>query len=190
MRQVFTLVFVLLCLPACSTVTVTDHTDFTPTLVPEHFFDGQLTAHGVVKRRSGEISRTFDAAIAACWKQGTGYLVEDFIFDDGEEQRRIWALAPNGNGSFTATAGDVVGPGTLTVAGNSLFLDYVLRVPLGESDIDVSVDDRMYLVTPSVLFNESVLTKFGVKVGSIGLVILRNPEADHDAARRYCTGQT
>lgn len=171
---------------ACASVTVDDHARFTPTFSPEAFFDGSLRAHGVVKNRGGKIIRTFDATIDACWRDAAAYLVEDFIFDDGEEQRRIWTLAAQADGSYAATAGDVVGPGNLTVAGNSVFLDYVLTIPLGDGAIDVRVDDRMYLVAPDVLFNESILSKFGVRVGSLGLVILRPEGADHATARQRC----
>lgn len=180
---------VLFILQGCASVTVEDHQGFAPKIDLDHFFDGYLTAHGVVKNRGGKIIRTFNAEIAACWQEGTGYLVEDFEFDDGELQRRIWTLTPNGDGSYTGTAGDVVGPGNLTIAGNSVFLDYVLEIPLGDSSINVRVDDRMYLVSPTVLFNESILTKFGIRVGSLGLVILRPAQANHERARQQCRQQ-
>jgi hypothetical protein len=138
------------------------------------FFSGYLTAHGVVKTRGGLVIRIFNADIDASWQDGVGTLVENFTFNDGELQQRIWTLAPNGDGSYTGTAGDVVGPGIMTLAGNSLFLDYVLQIPYGDSTVDVRVDDRMYLVAPDILINESVMKKFGIKVGSIDLVIIRH----------------
>jgi hypothetical protein len=158
---------------ACSSIEVDDYRDFKPTLQPETFFDGYLTAHGVIKDRGGRVIRTFNADIDASWDNRVGTLVEDFIFDDGETQQRIWTLRPNGEGGYTGTAGDVIGTGELSLAGNSLFLDYVLRIPYGGSTVDVRVDDRMYLVSPTVLINESIMKKFGVRVGSIDLVILR-----------------
>ena len=93
------------------------------------------------------------------------------MFDDGERQTRVWKLTPNGDGSYIATAGDVIGEGTMQVAGNSLFLDYVLRIPYGDDTIDLKIDDRMYLVTERVLLNESIMTKWGFEVGEITLVI-------------------
>ena len=161
-------------LGACSSVTVEDYRSYKPTIQPETFFSGYLTAHGVIKNRSGLVIRTFNADIDASWQEGIGTLVEDFTFNDGELQQRIWTLKPSSDGSYTGTAGDVVGPGKMTLAGNSLFLDYILRIPYGESTVDVRVDDRMYLVAPDVLINESVMKKFGVKVGSIDLVIVRH----------------
>lgn len=163
----------LLSLTACSNVQITDYKGVEPELVLEEFFTGNLSAHGVVKDRSGRVIRVFNASIKATWDQGVGTLDEDFIFNDGEKQKRIWQLRPQDDGSYTGTAGDVQGKGQLSISGNSAFLDYVLNVPYGDSTIDVRVDDRMYLVAPGILINESVLKKFGVRVGSLLLVILQ-----------------
>jgi hypothetical protein len=129
----------------------------------------------VVKDRGGKVIRHFNADIVAQWADGVGTLTEDFVFDDGEKQRRVWTLTPTGDGRYTGTAGDVVGEATLQQAGNSLFLDYVLRLPYNGSEVDVRVDDRMYLVARDVLINESTLSKFGVRVGNLVLVITRTP---------------
>ncbi len=160
-------------LMACSNVRVTDYADKKPLFDVEQFFNGDLTAHGVVKDRGGKVIRHFNANIAATWVDGVGTLVEDFVFDDGETQRRIWTLKPDGHGHYTGTAGDVVGAAKLQQAGNSLFLDYVLRLPYKGSEVDVHVDDRMYLVSPDILINESGMSKFGWRVGSLVLVIAR-----------------
>ncbi len=160
-------------LAGCTGITVEDYRGAEPKLELESFFQGPLSAHGVVKNRAGRVIRTFNAEIAADWDGDTGTLVEDFVFNDGEEQRRVWTLRRTGPETYTGSAGDVVGDAELALAGNSLFLDYVLRVPYGDSSIDLRVDDRMYLVSPSVLINESVMSKFGVRVGSLLLVIER-----------------
>ncbi len=156
---------------ACSSITVEQYADNEPQLVAEKFFNGQLTAHGIVKDRSGQVIRYFSANIKAYWVDGIGTLDESFVFDDGERQTRVWKLKPNADGTYVATAGDVIGEGKMKVAGNSLFLDYVLRIPYGDGTVDLRIDDRMYLVSDKVLLNESVMTKWGFKVGQITLVI-------------------
>ncbi len=158
-------------LTSCSSVTVHHYADNEPRFVAEEFFNGDLSAHGIVKDRSGQVIRYFSATINAYWADGVGTLDEEFVFDDGERQTRVWKLTPNGDGSYIATAGDVIGEGTMQVAGNSLFLDYVLRIPYGDDTIDLKIDDRMYLVTERVLLNESIMTKWGFEVGEITLVI-------------------
>jgi hypothetical protein len=169
------LVIAVLSLAGCGTVSVDAYSNNKPALVAEEFFNGQLTAHGVVKNRAGKVIRYFNADIKAYWRDGIGTLEEDFVFDDGERQRRVWTLTPDGEGGYRGTAGDVVGPGTVTVAGNAMFLDYVLRIPWGDDTLDLRIDDRMYLVNPDILINESRMLKFGVQVGAILLVIERRP---------------
>lgn len=176
-RNLVVIAFVTL-LSACSGVQVTDYSAMQPQFSAEEFFDGKLVAHGVVKNRAGKVTRSFNADIIAYWEDGIGTLEEDFVFDDGEEQRRVWTLTPQAENQYIGTAGDVVGDGQMEQSGNSVFLDYVLRIPYGEGDIDVRVDDRMYMISNDVLINESELTKFGVRVGDLLLVIIRLSEGD------------
>ena len=175
MLRILALLAGLTLLGGCSSVTVMDYAGRTPVFDVETFFDGPLAAHGVVKDRGGKVIRSFSATIDASWDEGVGTLDEDFIFDDGEKQKRIWTLRRQPDGTYIGTAGDVSGEGILTQAGNSVFLDYVLQVPYRGSTIDVRVDDRMYLLTPDLLINESTLRKFGLAVGELLLVIQRVP---------------
>lgn len=163
-------------LAACSSVKVTDYQQNAPALTLTEFFNGKLTAHGVVKNRWGKVERYFNATIEASWDQGVGTLDEHFIFDDGETQRRVWTLTPNADGSYRAMAGDVVGDGHAKVAGNALFLKYVLRINYKGRELDLKVDDRMYLIDPKTLINESALSKWGFNVGEIVLVIKKIQE--------------
>ena len=66
----------------CSQVSVEDYADNTPAFEPEAFFDGALTAHGVIKDRGGKVIRFFNVSINAYWRDGIGTLEEDFVFDD------------------------------------------------------------------------------------------------------------
>lgn len=158
-------------LTACSSVPVSEYAENKPALVVEDFFSGALSAHGIIKDRSGRVTRYFNASIDASWKDGVGTLDELFKFDDGSEQRRIWKLIKDESGKYVGNANDVIGNSTLEVAGNSLFLDYVLRIPYGEDTLDLHIDDRMYLISDRVLLNESTMFKWGVEVGQITLVI-------------------
>ncbi len=160
-------------LGGCASASVEQYRGQEPTFVAEQFFNGQLRATGVIKNRGGDVIRRFTADINAYWRDGVGTLEEDFLFDDGSTERRVWTLRPSGEGRYIATAGDVVGEGLAEVAGNSMFLDYVLRVPWRDGSIDLRIDDRMYLVSPDLLLNESTMTKFGFRVGAILLVIQR-----------------
>lgn len=160
-------------LAGCAGPALEDYKDREPVLTPQEFFAGELSARGVVKDFSGEVIRTFDADISASWdSNGVGTLDEVFRFDDGEVQTRVWTLTPD-NGALHADAGDVVEPGTMRWQGNAINMKYVLRVAYGDGTIDVRMDDWMYLITPDTLINQTTMTKWGIEVGEIVLVISR-----------------
>ena len=160
-------------LTGCSTISVGDYAGLTPEMIPEEFFDGNLTAHGIIKNRAGKVVRYFNADINAYWDGAVGTLEEDFVFDNGKKQRRVWTLTRQADGSYIGTAGDVVGEAKAEIGGNSMFLKYELMVPYGDGTINLTIDDRMYLVAPDILVNESEMRKFGFRVGEIVLVIRR-----------------
>ncbi|MFC7294555.1 DUF3833 domain-containing protein [Marinobacter aromaticivorans] len=160
-------------LTGCSGPALTDYAERSPRLTPQTFFSGELSARGVVKDMSGEVIRTFDADITASWDAaGVGTLDEVFRFDDGEVQTRVWTLTPSDNGdSYHAGAGDVAEPGTMRWSGNTLHMNYVLRIAYGDGTLDVRMNDWMYLITPDTLINQTTMSKWGIDVGEIVLVI-------------------
>lgn len=167
------IIFIALLLSGCSSQDIALYQNHKPVLTPENFFNGKLTAHGILKNRGGEVTRTFNATINAYWKDGVGTLEEVFLFDDGEVQYRTWKLKPGEGGKYNATAGDVVGEGYADIAGNAMNLNYVLRIKYNEGTLDLSVDDWMFLVDQNTIINESVLTKWGFRVASIQLTIVK-----------------
>ena len=160
-------------LAACSGPTLNDYAGQEPELVPREFFQGELTARGVVKDRSGEVIRHFDATIEASWDEnGVGTLDEVFQYNDGETDTRVWTLEPR-DGGYHATAGDVTEPGFMEFVGNAIHMNYVLEVPYGDSTINVRMDDWMYRVTEDTVINETEMTYWGFRVGEVVLVIQR-----------------
>ncbi|SMF47172.1 Protein of unknown function [Alteromonadaceae bacterium Bs31] len=162
-------------LGACSSPDISQYEGTLPLLDVKDYFDGHLSAHGIVKNRAGKVIRTFNADITASWsEEGIGRLHETFLFSDGEEQIRVWQLVPLGDGKYRASANDVVGESVLVSAGNALFLNYILEVPYKDGTMPLRVDDRMYLVNDQMLINESILKKFGIRVASVTLVIVKH----------------
>lgn len=161
----------LLVLTACSSLDVNDYADRGPVLDPKTFFAGQLCADGVVRSRSGEQIRQFQARILASWDDnGVGTLDEIFEFDDGVETR-IWTLIPEEPGVYRASANDVPKPTKLRYAGNAIHMNYVLRYGEPGDTIDLTMDDWMFQVSPGVVVNETVMSKWGIRVGQVLLVI-------------------
>lgn len=162
-------------LAGCAGPSLEDYRAKSPELVPERFFEGELFARGVVRDFSGKVIRTFDADITASWDEdGVGTLDEVFRFDDGATETRVWTLTPR-DGGLHATAGDVTEPGMMRWQGNTIHMNYVLEVPYGDGTLEVRMDDWMHLTTPDTLINQTTMSKWGIDVGEVVLVIQRLP---------------
>ena len=177
MRRHLVILITALFLASCGGLSqVEDNARFQPKMLPEEFFLGKLSAHGIVKNRSGQQIRSFNADMHGVRSPEGITLSESFLFDDGEKQSRTWQIRRLPDGSYEATAGDVVGIALGRAAGNAYFMRYTLRIPYGDSTLDLAMDDRMYLVNPDTLINETGMSKFGLDVGSLSLVILKHRE--------------
>jgi hypothetical protein len=58
----------------------------------EDFFDGDLVAHGQFQDILGNVSRRFTVEIDGTWDGETLRLVEDFVYEDGSTEQRVWTL--------------------------------------------------------------------------------------------------
>lgn len=160
-------------LSGCASVTPRAYRGQQPTLDLKQYFNGRLTAVGIVFDRSGKMTRRFHVTIDASWKGDVGTLDEHFIYNDGAKQERIWTIRAlpekDGEKRYIGTAGDVIGEATGLADGNALNWHYTLALQVGGTIYNVQLDDWMYLMDKHVLLNHSVITKFGFKVGSVFL---------------------
>ncbi|MFE8071156.1 DUF3833 domain-containing protein [Marinobacteraceae bacterium S3BR75-40.1] len=169
--------FVAVALAACSSIDVEQYATRKPSLDPKSFFYGKICADGIVKDWSGEQIRQFNARILASWDEaGVGTLDEVFQFDDGRETR-TWTLTPTGDGTYRASAGDLVEPTTMRFAGNSIHMQYTLRYGEPDDTIDLAMNDWMYQVADGVVINQTQMSKWGLAVGEI-LLVMRRVDAD------------
>lgn len=162
-------------LSSCSISPLEQYARNEPRLDLQEFFNGQLVAKGLVKNRAGAVTRYFTAQINAYWDNGKGTLEERFEFNDGEIQYRTWVLTPTSSG-YDATAGDVLGTGKATIAGNAMNLNYILEINYEGSPLALSVEDWMWQVDENTILNESTLRKWGFKVGSVQLIIQKHTQ--------------
>ena len=146
-----------------------------PALDLRTYFNGTLEGHGAFMDRGGEVKRRFVVTIKATWTGSgdtlVGTLDEDFVWSDGEREKRVWTLKPDparGPGHWTGTAADVRGQAHGVVAGNTLNWRYtfMLKTKDGKS-YDIAFDDWMYLIDDRVLLNRAVMRFWGFRVGEV-----------------------
>lgn len=177
MRRMFfgaVLLSAALGLAACSGPRLADYSEAGPPLVLEEYFDGDLEAWGVFQDRFNDVRRSFKVVIDGEWDGQTLTLVEDFVYEDGSEERRIWRLTKTGPDTWEGKADGVVGVATGQVAGNALNFayDFDLVRPNGDT-LRVRFDDWMWLQDDEVLINRAYMSKFGIEIGTISIFFRR-----------------
>lgn len=162
-------------LAGCSSMEISDFDGTTPEFIPQAYFNGPMTAYGMVKDRNGKIIRRFKGKLIGSWDEhGVGTLDESFVYDDGEVQKRVWTLRPTGHKTFIGTAGDIVGDAQMVANGNTVMIDYTMRVPYKDGTIDIDVRDWLHLQDDGVILNHSKMKKFGFTVGELVITIIKD----------------
>lgn len=156
---------------SCSSASIDDYTNTSPSLNLAAFFDGELTASGIVQDYSGKVTRKFTVTMDASWQGNKGELKEWFIYDDGEKQTRIWYLTDLGNGQFEGRADDILGVAEGQANGSALRWRYDMKLLVDGTEYEVEFDDWMFLVDNKTIINKSDINKFGIKVAEVTLVI-------------------
>lgn len=133
------------------------------------YFKGDVKAWGMVQDYQGKMTRRFSVDIEGIVEGNKLTLNEDFIFDDGEKQTRIWTIMRKTQTTYSGTAADVVGEAYGEVRGNTLNWRYVLSMDVDGSNYHIDFDDWMFLQDEKRLFNKAILTKWGVEVGQVTL---------------------
>jgi hypothetical protein len=100
-------------------------------------------------------------------------LDEDFIWSDGERQKRVWHFKKVSDDVYEGRADDVVGVARVTQAGFALRLEYTLRVPVSGRQFEIRLDDWIYAINDRVVINRARMSKLGVHLGDITLTMIR-----------------
>jgi len=154
-------------LGGCAGPRVADYAAETPKLDIRSYFNGPITAHGIVTNRSGQVVRRFLVQMNCSWQGDEGTLEELFHYSDGKTQTRVWRMHHLADGSFSATAGDVIGSARGEQAGNAYNMQYTLALEVDGRTWELQFDDWMYQLDEHTIINRAVMSKFGVRLGEV-----------------------
>ena len=144
-----------------------------PELILEDYFDGKVEAWGLFHDRFGNLKRQFKVSIIGTRKDDQIILDENFLYDDGERDQRIWTIDILGDNKYTGKADDVVGIASGESKGNALNWKYELLLKVKDKKIKVSFDDWMFLQEKGVLLNRAEVNKFGLNLGIVSITFLK-----------------
>ena len=136
----------------------------------EEFFAGQTVAHGQFQDIFGNVSRRFSVQIEGTWDGNLLRLVEDFVYEDGSTEQRIWSLTKTGPDTWEGTAPGVQGIAKGQESGDTFNWAYVIDLPVPDGTIRVAFDDWMWLLTEDRLLNRAYMSRFGVPLGEVTII--------------------
>ena len=157
----------LFVLTGCASPKVESYAEAEPKLDIRVYVDGKMKAYGTIEDITGEVVSRFTADITGSWDGNVGTLDEQFVFEDGKTEERIWTLTMQDDHNFTGTAHDVIGESVGKQYGNALQMRYTLRRDINGRTLDFSMDDWMYLIDEKHLINKTVMRKFGIPVAKL-----------------------
>lgn len=136
----------------------------------EVFFAGHTKAYGQFQDVLGTVSRRFEVDIEGTWTAGTLTLVEDFVYEDGTTEQRIWTLTKTGEQTWTGTAPGVIGTATGEERGDTFNWVYTIDLPVADGTLRVTFDDWMWLLSKDRLLNRAYMERFGVHIGDVIII--------------------
>ncbi len=133
----------------------------------EEFFDGHLVAYGQFQDVFGTVRRRFTVDINGSWNGKTLRLVEDFVYDDGSTEQRVWSLTKSGDDTWQGTAPGVIGTAKGHERGDTFNWRYEIDLPVPDGTLRVTFEDWMWLLSDDRLLNRAYMKRFGVDIGEV-----------------------
>jgi hypothetical protein len=152
---------------------LTKYSNKEPLFTLEDYFLGKTEAWGLFHDRFGNLKRSFRVDIQGTLSGDELTLDEKFLYDDGEDDQRIWKIKILGNNKYSGTAEDVVGEALGESKGNALNWKYKLNLKVNDSTIKVDFDDWMFLQDRNILMNRAEVKKWGINIGVVTITFLK-----------------
>ena len=173
--------FIILLFAGCSQTDMQEFQNNTPKLDLFEFFAGETIAYGIFEDRFGNLKRQFRVNINGKIDNQILTLDEDFLYDDGEQAKRIWKIEKKIDNNqkiiYEGQADDVEGKASGSISGNALNWSYDIYLNIKGSDIKVHFNDWIYKQSEDLAINRAYVSKFGINIGSVTLVFLRGNTA-------------
>lgn len=133
----------------------------------ESYFQGVTRATGSFSAING-VKRTFTVRLYGKFNGHLLTLAEDFVYGDGEKDRKTWKFTKKAPGLYTGTREDVIGSTTVRISGNTAKFTYLVDLDTGPGQNIVRFYDTMVLSGDGkTIKNRALVTKYGVPVARV-----------------------
>ncbi|WP_085588326.1 DUF3833 domain-containing protein [Thalassospira sp. MCCC 1A01428] len=161
--------FMVVFISGCGAMKPQDFAQKEPAFDVFAYFQGHSRAWGIFEDRFGKLRRQFTVDINGVVEDGVLILTEDFVYDDGETDQRVWKISKTADHEYEGTFDEIVGIARGVQYGNALNWNYDMDLKVGDGTWRVSFDDWMFLQPNGVLVNRARVRKWGVEIGEISL---------------------
>jgi len=148
---------------------INDFKNATPLFVLEDYFQGKTRAWGMFEDRFGTVRRQFVVDITGTWDGNILTLNEDFVYNDGEKENRVWEIRKIDDGNYMGKTDNAVGEAAGTLRGNAFNWQYDFNLKVGDGSWKVHFDDWMFLQSNDVVINIATVSRWGLKMGTVFL---------------------
>ncbi len=166
------LLFGSLALAACARVPASPEGPLRPIRL-EDAFTGRATGQGVFRVTLTGSERRFRGDLNGRLVGDRLSVVEDFFYDDGEENTLTWVFDRAGPGRWTGRRDDTVGFAEVVERGDEIRLSYTADFGSGGAVTRLGFEDVIYFGPDGQIINEAVVTRFGIPVGTVRFEITR-----------------
>lgn len=156
---------------ACATVPPPPARALPITLVEA--FRGRSLGAGVFRAPLAGIERRFTARLHGRLRGDTLTVVEDFVYDDGQEDRLTWVFTRTGEGTWDGRREDTVGTAKVVEDGREIRLTYLADFRSTSGVTRLGFADVIYRPAPGLVVNDAVVTRWGLPIGTVRFELRR-----------------
>ncbi|MEM0975959.1 MAG: DUF3833 family protein [Pseudomonadota bacterium] len=139
-----------------------------PKLDLEQYFVGDLRAYGQFQDITGKVRDRFTVDLEGRFDGEVLTLVEDFVYDDGREEQRIWRLTKTGDYTWDGRADGVFGVAKGVEDQDRFNFQYTIALPNGDgTSTTVQFDDWLWRFDEKRVLNKAYVSRYGIRVGVV-----------------------
>ena len=161
-----TLLLGSLAMAACARVPTSPEGPRDP-ITLDQAFSGKSAGAGVFRVDLTGTERRFTARLDGRVDGDRLTVVEDFFYDDGEQNRLTWVFYRAGPGKWTGRREDTVGVANVVETENEVRLSYLADFRSGDEVTRLGFEDVIYFDPDGRVINDAIVTRFGIPVGRV-----------------------
>lgn len=157
-----------LSLTGCATIPASPTLPTVPVTLDQAFI-GRKRGTGLFRVTLTGAERRFTAKLDGHLSRNGQRLtvVEDFTYDDGEENTLTWVFDRADPGRWTGRRDDTVGTATAVEENGEVRLSYTADFAANGKVTRLGFEDVIYLRTEGTIINDAIVTRAGLPVGTV-----------------------